>query len=250
MNPLVIPIVLTTFAYHLKTMSQKEAVQGYYDNFVTHQKKIGISVRHYTIAKNVRKLGVSRKANILEIGCGIGTVSKLLIRMIPDGQFAGCDISPESIAAAKAFNPEPNASFICTDMSDFSHDTKFDFIVFPDVLEHIPVEQHYRLFENVAKVSSDDATILINIPEPNALDYYRETQPELLQIIDQSLSMQDLMNNTYPHGFKLVSVRPYAIATDIPNYLCIVMKNNTKVTKINRLGKIAQKLEQLKAKYL
>jgi uncharacterized protein (DUF2249 family) len=67
--------------------------------------------------------------------------------------------------------------------------------VFPDVLEHIPVEQHANIFETVSKLTTPDAVILINIPEPNYLNWVRENDPKKLQIIDQSLSMQDLLNN-------------------------------------------------------
>ncbi len=218
-------------------MVEKEEVKGYYDDFINHQEKIGISTRQRIIAKNVKKIGVKKNSNILEIGCGIGTVSKLLIDMIPNGKFVGCDISPKSITYAKQFNPNNNATFIVTDMSDFTHDLKFDLVVFPDVLEHIPVDQHFRLFENVAKVCSSNAKWYINIPEPHALNYIRENKPELLQIIDQSLSMQDLLNNSYPHGFVVESIIPYSIHMSSPNYLKIIFTNNPKVEKLTLRNK-------------
>jgi len=230
-------------------MTQKADVEQYYDDYIAHQKKIGISIRHRTIAKKIKRLRIPPNANILEIGCGIGTVSSLLIKMIPDGWFAGCDISPRSIEVARELNPGSNAEFICTDMSDFTHTRKFDYVVFPDVLEHIPVDQHYRMFENISKVCSDNATFFINIPEPNTLNYYRRNHPELLQIIDQSLSMQDLLNNTYPHGFKVVSIQPYALGISTPNYLSIVMKNNTEVKQVVTKPKLSLIWEMLRAKY-
>ena len=230
-------------------MAQKEEVEEYYDDYINHQRKIGISVRHRIIAKKVKKLGVPKNASILEIGCGIGTVSKLLIRMIPEGSFVGCDISPKSIEYARKFNPENRAEFICTDMSDFDHQTKFDLVVFPDVLEHIPVEQHYKLFENVAKVCSKNAVWFINLPEPNALNYHREHNPHLLQIIDQSLSMQELLNNVYPHGFELVTIKPYSIHTKVPNYLTIIFTNNPKVNSMELRNKFALVWQNFCAKY-
>jgi SAM-dependent methyltransferase len=157
--------------------------------------------------------------------------------MIPNGKFVGCDISPKSITYAKQFNPNNNATFIVTDMSDFTHDLKFDLVVFPDVLEHIPVDQHFKLFENVAKVCSSNAKWYINIPEPHALNYIRENKPELLQIIDQSLSMQDLLNNSYPHGFVVESIIPYSIHMSSPNYLKIIFTNNPKVEKLTLRNK-------------
>lgn len=230
-------------------MTEKKQIEEFYDEYVMHQEKIGISTRQRIIAQNVKKLGVKPNCNILEIGCGIGTVSKLLIKMIPNGHFVGCDISPKSIQYAKDHNSQKNVEFICTDMSDFTHNVKFDFVVFPDVLEHIPVDQHANLFKNVSNVCSDNAVWYINIPEPNSLNYVRENNPELLQIIDQSLSMQDLLNNAYPHGFEVQSIEPYSIHMDKPNYLKIILTNNPRVKELKRNNKLSMAWQNLKSKF-
>jgi trans-aconitate 2-methyltransferase len=221
-------------------MSVHTEVENYYNQYVDHQKKIGVSNRHRIIFKSLKKLGLRTDSNVLEVGCGIGTVSSLIIKNITKGNFVGVDISSESIAFARNFNPQSNASFIVSDMSDFTSDKKFDFIVFPDVLEHIPVEQHPDLFRCVAKVCSDNAIVLINIPEPNALNWIRVNTPEKLQIIDQSLSIQELINNVYSAGFFVQSIEPYAIHTNVPNYLKIVLLRNPVVSSFNYNSKISK----------
>lgn len=226
-------------------MTEKANVETFYDNFVGRQKNRGISVRHRIIHSNLKKIGLKKDSNVLEIGCGIGTVSKLIIASIPNGRFVGCDISPKSIEDARQFNPNKNAEFIVTDMSDFSHDLKFDFVVFPDVLEHIPVEQHANLFDRVSRVCKPDAKLLINIPEPNTLDWYRKNNPESLQIIDQSLSMQDLLNNTYPYGFQVQSITPYCIHSTIPNYLRIVFIRDSELKQVSVTDKFSQTLQNI-----
>lgn len=231
-------------------MTKKEEIEDFYDGFVEKQKNIGVSIRHRLIHKKLKTLGLKPNSNVLEIGCGIGTVSSLIIKSIPNGKFVGVDISPESIETAKKLFGSKNATFVVDDMSDFKSDIKFDFIVFPDVLEHIPVEQHSNLFEKVSKVCNDKAVVLINIPEPNALNWTREHKPEVLQIIDQSLSMQDLLNNTYPHGFTVESIIPYAIHTNHPNYLSIVLKRDSSVNDLQLKGKFSQLFQNLRAKYL
>lgn len=231
-------------------MKTQSNVSEFYDDFVKTQKKIGISVRHRIIHNKLKSIGLSKSSNVLEIGCGIGTVSKLIIDSIPDGKFIGCDISPDSIKFAKQFNSKKNAEFIVTDMSDFTSHIKFDFIVFPDVLEHIPVDQHFNLFKNVATVSKPNTKVLINIPEPNSLNWIRENKPEVLQIIDQSLSMQDLLNNTYPHGFQVQSIIPYSIHTNVANYLSIVLIRDTKIKELKLKGKLQQLIQNLKVRFL
>lgn len=231
-------------------MANKEQVEEFYDDFVATQSKIGVSVRHRIIHKKLKEIGLKDNSNVLEVGCGIGTVSSLIIQSLPQGKFVGVDISPESIETAKKLYGAHNATFLVDDMSAFTHDLKFDFIVFPDVLEHIPVEQHSKLFENVANVCKKTAKVLINIPEPNALNWTRKNNPEILQIIDQSLSMQDLLNNTYPHGFQVQSIIPYSIHTNHPNYLSIVLIRDTEVRDLKLKGKFGQLIQNMKVKFL
>jgi cyclopropane fatty-acyl-phospholipid synthase-like methyltransferase len=230
-------------------MATKEQVKEYYDTFKEHQKQLGINIRHRTIFKNLKSAGLKPNSNVLEIGCGIGTVSNLILKYITEGSFVGLDISPESINMAKNFNAfHKRAEFMVNDMSNFTHKTKFDFVVFPDVLEHIPVEQHANIFETVSKLTTPDAVILINIPEPNYLNWVRENDPKKLQIIDQSLSMQDLLNNVYPYGFKLYSMNPYSLHYDVNDYLSIVLKKNPTVKQINLKNKLTRAIENTKSK--
>ncbi|MEO8760472.1 MAG: class I SAM-dependent methyltransferase [Bacteroidia bacterium] len=205
----------------------KKEVEEFYDTFKAHQKKLGVNIRHRTIFKNLKKVGLTNQSNVIEIGCGIGTLSSLIIKYLSSGSFVGVDISKESIEMAQQINAGyKNASFVVSDMSTFSYPKKFDVVVLPDVLEHIPVEQHTNLFKILNEITTNDAFVLINIPEPNYLNWVRRCHPEKLQIIDQSLSMQDLLNNFYPNNFKLYSLQPYCLHTTDPDYLTIVLKKN------------------------
>jgi trans-aconitate methyltransferase len=158
------------------------------------------------------------------------------------------DISSESIEMAKRLNPAANAEFLVSDMSNFSHALKFDFVVLPDVLEHIPVEQHNNLFRVLSEVTTKDAVVVINIPEPNCLNWMRKHHPEKLQIIDQSLSMQDLLNNCYPHGFKLFSMHSYSLQFKQPDYTSIVLKKNMVFENYDLKDKLARGVENLLSK--
>jgi ubiquinone/menaquinone biosynthesis C-methylase UbiE len=86
-------------------MPTKEEIKNYYDNtFKDYQKKVGINIRHRTIFKNLKKEGLTRQSNVLEIGCGIGSVSHLILKYITEGSFVGLDISSESIKTAQVNN--------------------------------------------------------------------------------------------------------------------------------------------------
>lgn len=225
-----------------------QEVKEFYNDYKGSQVKIGINIRHRTILKNLKKIGLKPDSKVLEVGCGIGTVSGLIIKQIPNGTFMGVDISPESIAMAAKLYPVKNAEFVVSDMSDFSSKTKFDFVVLPDVLEHIPVEQHHNLFRILSENTTKDAVVLINIPEPNCLNWIRKHHPEKLQIIDQSLSMQDLLNNSYPHGFKLFCMYSYSLQYTDPDYTCVVLKKNMVIESYHRKSKLTLGTENLLSK--
>ena len=246
--------LITTYYSNLYIceMPTKEEIKNYYDNtFKDYQKKVGINIRHRTIFKNLKKEGLTRQSNVLEIGCGIGSVSHLILKYITEGSFVGLDISSESIKTAQALHSfHKKAEFLVNDMSDFSHATKFDFVVFPDVLEHIPVEQHAHIFETISKLTTPNAVVLINIPEPNHLNWMRIHEPEKLQIIDQALSMQDLINNSYPFGFKLASMHSYQLHYTVADYTSIVLKKNMEVKQAGMMPYLKRGMESFLAKLL
>ncbi len=85
-------------------LASKEEVEKFYNTFKEHQNKLGVNIRHRTIFKNLKKQGLKTDSQVLEIGCGIGTVSSLILKYIIKGKFVGVDISAESILLAKKIN--------------------------------------------------------------------------------------------------------------------------------------------------
>jgi cyclopropane fatty-acyl-phospholipid synthase-like methyltransferase len=196
----------------LKT-DQKEQVVSFYDQFAEKQQKTGINSRHLSILDKVKAAGLKSNHRILEVGCGIGTVSHLLATQVPNGKVLAVDISPESIETAKVlWKSQSNLSFEVSDMSDFEKkDETFDFFVFPDVLEHIPVDQHFRLFQNIQKHTTPDSVIFIHIPSPRYLQWMIENEPEKLQVIDQPLDSGDLIKSITNAGFYLEKMETYSL---------------------------------------
>lgn len=192
---------------------QKEQVVSFYDQFAEKQQKTGINSRHLSILDKVKAAGLQPNHRILEVGCGIGTVSHLLATQVTKGEVLAVDISPESIEKAKIlWKSQPNLNFEVSDMSDFEKKGKtFDFFVFPDVLEHIPVEQHFRLFQNISKHAHSDSVIFIHIPAPRYLQWMIDHEPEKLQVIDQPLDTGDLVKTISANGFYLEKMETYPL---------------------------------------
>ncbi|GAB3218190.1 class I SAM-dependent methyltransferase [Algoriphagus aestuariicola] len=205
---------------------QKDQVVSFYDQFAEKQQKTGINSRHLSILDNVKQAGLKSEHKILEVGCGIGTVSHLLATQVPQGEVLAVDISPESIEKAKVlWKSQTNLNFEVSDMSDFDKKGKtFDFFVFPDVLEHIPVDQHFRLFQNIQKHSHPDSVIFIHIPAPRYLQWMIDNEPQKLQVIDQPLDSGDLIKSITANGFYLEKMETYPLFYEEKDYQYFVFR--------------------------
>lgn len=190
----------------------KEEVQNWYNAYIGRQKRIGLNLRHYYIFRRCVRAGMRRKSKVLEVGCGIGTLTTLLSSYLKHGTLVATDISDESIELAKQLVPHSErVQWLVTDMRDFESSVQFDFIILPDVLEHIPVDQHLGLFQTLSKHLADEGHLLINIPHPRFSEFMRRTAPEKLQIIDQALDASVLLRDAYAAGLMLESYESHQL---------------------------------------
>lgn len=204
----------------------KDTIVNYYDKYVKHQSSVGINARHKKIQFFLEKFGLKPHHQVLEIGCGIGTITELIARYLNDqGGITAVDISPKSIAQAKErLSVYSNVSLQVIDFTQTHLQQKFDFIVMPDVIEHIPLERHADLFAHVSNMLPDDGTILIHLPNPYYLAWCHQHRPDLLQVIDQPIYTDQLLENCYPAGLYLYYLETYSIWVAQGDYQLIVLK--------------------------
>ncbi|MEN2282342.1 class I SAM-dependent methyltransferase [Algoriphagus sp. SE2] len=211
----------------------KDKIVSYYDQFAEKQEKTGINSRHLSILDKVMAAGLKPNHRVLEVGCGIGTVSSLLAGQVKNGEVLAVDISPESIEKAKLiWKSYSNLKFEVSDMSDFHKENQtFDFFIFPDVLEHIPVDQHQRLFQNIQEHSHQDSVIFIHIPAPRYLQWMIENEPEKLQVIDQPLDSGDLIKSITSSRFYLEKMETYPVFFEEKDYQYFVFRSQKPLDK-------------------
>ena len=211
-------------------VKSKNEIKNWYNKYTGRQKKIGVNLRHFTVMNNGVKAGLQRNHYVLEVGCGIGTLTGLLAKYLKTGKLVATDISDKSIEIAKKrLLRHRNISFLVTDMQDFNQEEVFDFIILPDVLEHIPMNEHKVLFQNLSKSLKSGGKMLINTPHPKSIHYYRKNYPAKLQIIDQALPADFLLSNAYLAGLTLVHYTSYSIFHKAHDYVSILFeKNNLK----------------------
>ncbi len=212
-------------------METSEQIGKWYDGFAGRQILTSVNLRHYKIMEFLLSAGLMRSSSVLEVGCGIGTLTGLLSGYLAKGRVVAVDISPESVEIArKRLSRTSNVRFMVSDMTDFSHTEVFDFIILPDVLEHIPVDQHRMLFRTLADHMHDSSVILIHIPHPRALDYIRATDPDKMQIIDQSLEADTLLADAYANGLTLINYNSYSLFDREHDYAVITLRKKKAVT--------------------
>jgi 2-polyprenyl-3-methyl-5-hydroxy-6-metoxy-1,4-benzoquinol methylase len=225
----------------------KEVIE-FYNSFKDKQIDVGINIRHRTIFKYLKREGLKSHFSVLEIGCGIGSLTKLMSNYIYKGNILAVDISPESIRFAKGYIKKKNVSFVVSDMLDFSSELQFDFIVLPDVLEHIPLENHEIVFQNLAKCCKPSTIVFINMPSPNIQKYMAENEPELLQIIDLEVHSDELLRKVYNCGFYLSSLNTYSLWFRQGDYQRIVLKRKCPVVEMERVSYFPMVWKEIKSR--
>ena len=90
-----------------------------------------MSAYYYQLLAGISRECVPERANVLEIGCGTGTI----LSTLKPSRGVGVDISPRmiSIAAAKF----PHLTFLVADAEVFDPQETFDYVIVPDVVEHL-----------------------------------------------------------------------------------------------------------------
>ncbi|MEZ4808469.1 MAG: class I SAM-dependent methyltransferase [Flavobacteriales bacterium] len=201
-----------------------ERIQEYYDGHAKQvQARTGVNRRHRSIIRRLERTGLLPYHSVLEIGCGIGQLSGLLSPRVPRGSVRSVDISPKAVAIARErCRDRRNITFEVGDMSDFRSKQRFDRVVLPDVLEHIPEEGHDRLFGTIADHLSPGGAVCIHIPDPEAIHWARRERPDLLQIVDQPLDIRLMANRFAQHGLQLQQFERYGLWTREPDYNWIV----------------------------
>jgi trans-aconitate 2-methyltransferase len=198
----------------------------FYDSYVDRQLDVGLNERHRAILRWLEVTGLERGHNVLEIGCGIGTLTQLLIGAVgTTGAVTGIDVSPKSVdVARRRLGERANLTLLAGDVLELELAGTFDVVVMPDVIEHIPLESHPRLFSRAASWLSPRGFVLLNYPNPHYLEWCRQHTPEVLQMIDQPIHADELTANAYPHGLYLDFLKTYSIWIREGDYVVAVLR--------------------------
>lgn len=223
-----------------------QEVSKYYDDFVAQQATSALNERIFSLYKRIRKAGLKTDSNVLELGCGIGAFSYLLTQRVKKGTIEAVDISSKSIAFAESKIKKRNIHFRTGNIVSYKPDqTAYDFITLFDVIEHIPLQEHDQLFKNVSNHMNEHTKLLINIPNPRYIEYDRIHQPEMLQIIDETVYLNSLCHVLYKNNLYVQLFRTYSIwAKDDYQYLIVHKNHPYKEIKLAAIRTLPQKIRE------
>lgn len=227
-----------------------QKIVDYYDPLLTTYLESGINDRIYHLYKRLLGLGLNPGSNVLELGSGIGTLTFLLSKFIKEGKIEAVDLSPKFIEFSKQRIKRPNITFVADDIVTYQPSARnFDFITLFDIIEHIPIEKHSDLFQNLAGFLNENTKVLINIPNPAYIEYDRTNNPEALQIIDQPVPLGLILENLEKNGMTLTRFETYSVWVENDYQFLVIEKKRVfeevkLSSKRNTFQKIRKKLER------
>lgn len=205
----------------MKTASE---IKNYYDEFskTVFLRDFQIINLRLQAIKELCDRFIPDGANVLEIGCGAGIISKHLQQRV--SHLVAIDISEKAIEMAKLYAADAKSEFkildITADISALNGFGKFDTILLPDVLEHIPKELQKNLFERIENLLTAQGLLLITFPSPEYQEYLKQNKPELLQAVDETLWLHEILAVTSLKPFYFT----YVDAGEKNQYIHLVLR--------------------------
>ncbi len=107
------------------------------------------------------RVPVEAPKRVLDVGCGPGNSTGLLVARYPQAEIIGLDSSAEMIAAAKKRLPE--ADFMVADIDDYVPRSPFDVIFANAVFQWVP--DHLRVLVRLLESSAPGGALAVQMPD-------------------------------------------------------------------------------------
>ena len=200
-------------------------------------------------ARYMAQIVLPQGARVLEVGCGNGAATKLIMQHVGPAQLVGIDPSFVFIDMAReAFAGEPRVSFALGDaVATGQADASFDLVIAHTVYSHLAdpegalAEAHRVLRPGGQLVifDGDFATITVALFDGDPL------QSAVAAVLRHMMHAPYIMRRLPPlvtaAGFRVQSVEPHGyVQTTTPDYLLTLLSRGTNAAA--RAGEIGQEL--------
>ena len=128
-----------------------------------------------------KNVSLSFSSTVLEVGCGFGRITKLLLLNFPNiKEYLAVDLSPHQIENAKEYvrpkeiikkegKANPDIKFIVSDIQSLQVDKKYDLVIASEVLLHVLPSEINEVISKLVNLSNKH---IVNI------DWYEEQIPK------------------------------------------------------------------------
>ena len=125
-------------------------------------------------------------SSVLEIGCGFGRITKILVETFPGIKlYDALDLSPEQIANAQSYVQSDKVTYYCSTFQDFQLPTgrSYDLVLASEVLLHVPPAEIEAFVHKMVSLS------LMHVVH---IDWYPKTIPERVDY------------HNFPHNYEII----------------------------------------------
>jgi trans-aconitate 2-methyltransferase len=107
------------------------------------------------------RVGAERPGLVVDLGCGPGNSTELLLRRFPGARVVGVDTAPDMLAAARSRLPA--VSFVAADVETWAPEDPCDVIFANAVLQWLP--HHARLFPRLIGLLAPGGWLAVQMPD-------------------------------------------------------------------------------------
>jgi len=187
-----------------------KSIKEFYNEFYAYLKKDleRPNPRHLHVYQSLKDL-LRPNISVLDLGCGLGLTTHFIRQS--GCRALGVDLSERLVSEARRHF---GGDFICADLCTLSLKKKFEVVTLIDCLEHLPPERRPLVWEVVRQHLKPDGLLYLNLPAPVFQLWDREHRPQSIQIVDESVPLEEIVASLGEHGFTLLSLITYGI--DVP----------------------------------
>jgi SAM-dependent methyltransferase len=156
-----------------------------------------LNLRHDAIRNLCRKF-IPRGAKVLEIGCGVGIIAKYLQSVA--SRVLSVDISETNVAVAREYAASSNCEVRVLDVIEegekLAEYGRFDAVLLPDVIEHIPKAKYPQLFSTIEGAMLPGGRVLLTYPSPEVQAHIAANSPDIMQVVDENIELSEITEAT------------------------------------------------------
>lgn len=170
-------------------------------------KRLIFSLSRY---KFVAKM-LSGKTNVIEIGCGDGFASRIVVQEV--GKLTAIDFDPLLIKEAREImDPDWNFECFVLDPTEGNITEKYDAAYSLDVIEHIPKDREHAFLKNIVQSLTENGVLIIGTPSRQSQRYASSISLEGHVNCKDHIELKEILSE-YFHNVFLFSMNDEVVHT-------------------------------------